>query len=715
MEEQLTSSSWYRVAETKPRLKSHAQIHRHIYRGRDWYVLQDHSSGRFHRFSPEAYLIIGLMDGGRSLGEIWRAACLRLGDDMPTQDEVIRLLSQLYRADVLQTDVTPDIAELLDRQVKTRRTKLLSYVRSPVALRLPLLDPNRFLTRTRRMGRMLFGPLGAVAWLLVVVPALVQVGIHWEALTENIIDRALSLQNLLAIALIYPIVKGLHEFGHGYAVKRWGGEVHEMGMMLLVFVPIPYVDASAATAFRQRYQRVLVGAAGILVEMFLAGLAVFVWTSVEPGGMRATAYNVMLIAGVSTLLFNGNPLLRFDAYYILSDLLEIPNLGSRGTAYLSHVLQVRVLGVEGLSPPEMSEGEKGWLVIYAVASLIYRTFVIVAIILIAASKFLGLGLVIAAWAAVGILWQPLSKAAKFLSSNAQARRRRGRIAAVSGGFALLLGLLVGAVPFPLFTVAEGVVWEPERSRVRAESSGFVVRLEALPGSRVRSGDVLIVCENPELSTRTRVLASRLGEYEARHRAAFMANLTEAEILREEVERVRAELARAREREDGLKLRAEAEGLFLIREPENLPGSFLVKGTDLGFVADFLHVSARVVVDQSAVSRVRRDTRGVEARLAGRLDRLVPARLVREVPAASTDLPSPALSLQGGGDYAVDPRVQGASPQAFEPLFQFDVELTEGVSGRVGERVHVRFEHPPEPLMFRWYRGARRLLLNQFDV
>ena len=106
-------------------------------------------------------------------------------------------------------------------------------------------------------------------------------------------------------------MKALHELGHSYAVKRWGGEVHEIGIMFLVFMPVPYVDASESAGFQSKWQRAFVGAAGILVEIFLASLALFIWLNAEEGLVRAFAFNVMLIGGVSTLFFNGNPLLRF--------------------------------------------------------------------------------------------------------------------------------------------------------------------------------------------------------------------------------------------------------------------------------------------------------------------------------------------------------------------------------------------------------------------
>src|SRR5512145_1123586 len=111
----LFSSSWYRVAPLRPRLRGHARIQRQQHRGQPWYVLEDRVSERFYRFSPSAYLVIALMDGTRTVQQIWDIACERLGDDAPTQDETIQLLAQLHAADVLQCDVTPDAVELFER------------------------------------------------------------------------------------------------------------------------------------------------------------------------------------------------------------------------------------------------------------------------------------------------------------------------------------------------------------------------------------------------------------------------------------------------------------------------------------------------------------------------------------------------------------------------------------------------------------------------
>ena len=186
MSDSLFSPTWYRVAHLKPRLRGHSEIHRHHYRGELWYVLQDHVSGRFQRFTPAAYQIIGLMDGTKTVQEIWNTVRDKLGEETPTQEEVIHLLSQLHAADAIQANVLPDTAEILKRFEKKRFGKWKQNLRSPLFMRFPLLDPERILTRFRWLARPFFSWAGLLFWIAAVGWAAFQVGVHWPELTLNI-------------------------------------------------------------------------------------------------------------------------------------------------------------------------------------------------------------------------------------------------------------------------------------------------------------------------------------------------------------------------------------------------------------------------------------------------------------------------------------------------------------------------------------------------
>ena len=487
----LFSSSWYRVAGLRPRLRSHASLHRHRYRGQTWYVLENRASQRFHRLTPEAHQLIGLMDGHRTVGELWDLVCKRLGDAGPSQDEVIQLLSQLHASDVLQCDVPPDAAELLQRHERQAHREQLARVGNMFAWRMPVVDPDRFLRAAVPLVGPLFGWAGAVVWLAVVAPAVLLAGMHWTDLTGNLLDRLFSAQTLIALWLLFPVIKTLHELGHAFATKAFGGEVHDMGVMLLVFTPVPYVDASSASAFQSKGRRMVVGAAGMLVETFLAALALYVWLGVEPGLLSAVAYNTILIAGLSTILFNANPLLRFDGYYILADLLEIPNLRQRSNAYLGYLCERYLFGRLETPPPVATPGERLWFVAYATTSFAYRGVVVVAIIAFIADRFFWLAVLFAGATAIGWMGVPLAKGIRFLTASPRLRRRRGRAVAVTAAGVAVAGIVLGWVPVPYRSMAEGVVWIPDESFVRAGTDGFIERIVATPGSWVKRGDVLI--------------------------------------------------------------------------------------------------------------------------------------------------------------------------------------------------------------------------------
>ena len=289
MSDSLFSPSWYRVAELKPRLRNHGEVHRHDYRGKVWFILQDHASGRSHRFSPAAYSFIGLMDGNSTVQQLWDTVTEQAGDKAPSQDEVIRLLGLLHSADILISDVTPDSRELFRRYQRQERMKLKQRLWTPLAIRIPMFDPENFLERSLSFARLLINRYTAVLWLMVVLTGVVLAAVHWSDLTENVVDRALLPQNLLLLWFVYPVVKTFHELGHAYVTKLNGGEVHEIGIMFLVLMPVPYVDVSSAWGFRDKHKRMAVGAAGIAVELFLGALALFVWLSVEDGVVHAIA------------------------------------------------------------------------------------------------------------------------------------------------------------------------------------------------------------------------------------------------------------------------------------------------------------------------------------------------------------------------------------------------------------------------------------------
>ena len=713
----LESSLWYRVATLKPKLPARAKLHRHRYRGELWYLLQDPASAQVHRFTPAARLILAAMDGQRTVHELWRLALRHLGDDAPTQDEMIQLLGQLHGSDLLATNMPPDVLELFDRGERNVTLKRRRSWMNPLAVRIPLWDPGLFLDRFVPVWRCLWGLPGGLLWLAVVLPALVLLPGAWPELTHNMSDRVLQADNLLLLVLVFPLIKALHEMGHASATRAGGGEVHDMGvLLLLVVIPTPYVDASSATVLRSRWSRALVGAAGMMVEVFIAALAFYLWLTVEPGLVRAVCFNVMLVAGVSTLVFNGNPLLRFDAYYILADLIELPNLAQRSARYWGYLAERYLLrGRDALSPAE-TPGERAWFGFYGVASTLYRLFVTFAIAMFIGGRFFFFGVVLALWAVTMMAVVPAIRAISQVRERPNLRERSGRIFAAAG--VALAGLVAVAwwVPLPYRTQAEGVVWLPQQATLRAGVPGFVSGLAVPPGQHVEAGMPLVHSVDPALTAQLRISEARVAELEATYSIEFVSDRARAEIVREQLRFEQASLDRTRQRVAGLEVAAQTSGVFTLVQPNDMPGRYYHQGDVLGYVLGRVEPIVRVVVEQAEADGVGMSVQRVGLRMANDLGRVIAGRIVRQVPAGSDEAPSQALVASGGGKLAADPR-DPEGRKTLARIFEIDVAPLAplGRAPAYGQRVYVRFDMAPAPLATRTYRTLRRLFLRHFDV
>lgn len=713
--EALHSSNWYRVAAAKPRVRGHVRIHRHVYRGQLWYVFEDRVAGKYHRFNPATRRVIGLMDGSRDMASIWQLLTQEPAEDTPTQEEIINLLGQLYAADLIHFNVTADVAELFSRRKKFERQRFASRYLNPMSLRFPLVDPDRLLTWLASRPHLLKGGWASVIWFLIIAPALALVPMHWPDLTENFTEQLLSLDNLLLMAVMFPVLKALHELGHGLATKSRGGEVHEMGIMLLVLFPVPYVDASSASALEKKTDRMLVGAAGMLVELFIACVSLYAWLLLEPGLIRSLTYNLMVMASVSTVLFNGNPLLRFDGYYVLADLIEVPNLGARSTKYWQYLAERYLVSLPGIDPPPATPGERRWFLFYAPAAFAYRMSVLFGISILIAKQYFFVGVVLALWGLIASLGVPLYKMlrALFFSSRFQARSVRVRTLLVTFGVALYCLFFV--LDFPQHSLANGVIWLPEEAIVRAQQAGFVTRMEVPAGAALKPGDLVLQSTDPELLVKLRVQNAKVAEASARYDAAWGVNAALAAQTAQTLRREQAGVDDLAERVSELMVRASVSGVLTVDRPDDLPGRYLEKGQILGYLLGQKIATVRVVVSPEDVELVRQTANGVEVMLPHDGGKVWPARVVREVPAAGHELPSPALGMRGGGDIVVNPSDESGI-RTVQSWFEFELELVPEVPARfLGSRVLVRFEHYPTPLGYRVWRGARRLFLSQFHV
>ncbi len=745
--------SWYRVAELHPRLRSTVQISRQHFRAQPWHVVQDHTNNAFFRLAEPAYRFIGLLDGKRSVAEAWKLTNDQLGDDAPTQGEVIQLLGQLYTANLLQAEVPADTHTLFLRYKKRRSREISSYLMNIMFARVPLVDPDAFLEKWLVLLGWIFSPVGFVVWAILIAGGCYAIsGVpNWPSQLASSAGGLLSPDNLIFLYIAFACIKACHEMGHAISCKKFGkqsgtgGEVHTIGIMFLIFTPVPYVDASSSWALTNKFHRAIVGAAGMWVELAIASIAAMVWAHTGTDSpVHAFAYNVMFVAGFSTILFNANPLLRYDGYYILSDLLEIPNLGQRSKDYVFYLVKKYIWNVRFARNPAYSVAEQGWLFAYAIASFLMRVIVSFGIMFYLANVLNGALIILAAAMGVAaiITWvlMPIGKFLHYLATDSELARVRTRAIATTSIFtaAVLIGL--GAIPLPDRARAQGVVEPADLRELFAETDGFVTGTPALALKPARDGldmpyaeaaTTLISAKNPELEAQLAGLRADKEYYRIRRDVEAVKDPAHAQQDQSQMNADDEQIKMLQERIAGLQLKSPIAGALVLPDLESKQHAYLSRGDSVGLVAGLDHFIIRAAaLNELAGPLATEANRTVEIRVQGRPDILLSGRIKQILPAGSDRLPSAALGYQIGGEFntATDDRQGTKTVENFFEIRIDDLKLVNAPKDVKthnayldahklplfpGQRVVVRFSFHKKPLAAQAWTALLQLFQRKF--
>jgi putative peptide zinc metalloprotease protein len=721
------SESWYRVAGLKARLRPSAQISRQFYRGERWYVVRDPAGNQFHRLSDAAYRFIGLLDGSRTVEQAWDICGGQLADDAPTQPEIIQILSHLYSANLIEADITPDATVLLRRHKQLTKRKMQSRLMNVLFPRIPLWDPDRFLCRWMPVVRPMISTVGAIIWLAVVIFAIARLAPHLAEL-KVAASNAIDPKNWLWLWAVFVLIKLIHELGHAFSCRRFGGECHELGVMFLVFIPTPYVDASSAWSFPNRWHRMFVGAGGMIVELFVASILSMIWLTIgDKSSLPAVlCYNAMLIASVSTVMFNANPLLRYDGYYILSDFLEIPNLRQKSSEYALGLIKRHIFGVKATQPlPPIVQ--RFWLFIYAVSSGIYRIMVGFFIVLLVMYKIPILGTLMAiggviTWAAV-----PISKLGKYLLLDPELHRKRARAIAFCAAVAAAVIVSIGVLKFNVYIDTQGIV-EPDQHQVlHVKTSGFVQQVLAVDGQHVNEGDVILIADDPRIDAEITARRAEKAGIEVQLRQAAAMDQGEFRALAQQLPAVENQLQDALHRKAELTIRAPLSGVLISPHLHEMQGAFLSRGQEIGTVASMDRLIVRALVgqeDAQLLHEKNNDLLAARAEPDGPIQVLLASGLLasHSTPAtaeaflsAQDTVPHPSLLQSGGGDIAPDP-TDAKQERPRTPQFEVRIRM-DNPDGRInpGQRAYVRFRVDHRSLLSEWIRrGFQMLQSHQND-
>lgn len=351
------------------------------YLGVGYQVIKDPVALKYHRLQVEQFKILELLDGTRSLEQLRDDLKTYFPTLQVTLSDIQQLITDLYKKCLVTSHRPGQGASVIRERRKERNQKIKQTMMSLLYLRLPGWDPERSLQWMYPYLKWMF--YKPVVWtaMLFTVSAWLMLGAQFDEFQSRLpeFQSFFGWPNLIYLWATLGIAKIIHEFGHGLSCHHYGGECHEMGVMLLVFSPCLYCDVTDSWMMKNKWHRIIIGAAGMYIEVILSALAIYIWWFTKPGLLHYLALNTFFVTTITTVIFNANPLMRFDGYYMMSDFLEIPNLRAKSDKMLRESFSWYCLGIESRPDPFMPETGRGWFITYAIAAWCYRWVILVSI------------------------------------------------------------------------------------------------------------------------------------------------------------------------------------------------------------------------------------------------------------------------------------------------------------------------------------------------
>jgi len=606
------------------------------YRNEGSWVVKDPVGLKYHRLLDEQYFILRSLDGERSLEDILREVRREFPTVHLTIMHVQSVVTDLFEKGLLSNDRPGQAGMLVERAWKRKKQKIFQTLTSLLYLRLPGWDPERTLNWMLPWVRWTFRPWAVAIFCTLIVASWILIGIRFDDFQRTFPEfhQFFGWPNLMYLWLTLSVAKICHEFGHGLFCKYFGGECHEMGVMLLVFSPCLYCDVTDSWLLRNKWHRIAIGAAGMYVELIISACALFLWWWTDSGMLHHLCFNVVTVTMLTTVIFNANPLMRFDGYYIFSDWVEIPNLREKATRMLQEKFAWYCLGIPRKPDPFMPESGQNWLALYAVASWLYRWFLLFVITMFLYTflkpyglQSIGIGLAVVS---IGGIFFTMGLGLYRVLAAPRSEPLNYRKIAVSS---VVLGLLIAAalkIPFPWYAEAPFVIEPEDGQEVRVATPGRLTTLHVKPGQQVRRGQLLAELENPELSDRLHSL--KVDHDVARTQLKMYQGLEDPageQLARQRLQGIEAQIRDYEARMEKLTLRAPCDG-FVVAPPsrpesvqasmeEPLPrwhgtplddhnkGCFLDRQTHLLTVAPTKRLVAIALVDQSNRNELQEGT------------------------------------------------------------------------------------------------------------
>ena len=689
-----------------------------------YYLVEDPFNSKFYRLGVAEYGFVSLLDGKTSISQAMRLLSTAMPDHGITDHDSVAICQWLIDSDLAHTRESGS-ADRLARSASDAGRREVAARLNPLVHKLALGNPDRVLDAVRPWIGWLHSPFAIGLWLVLVFLALLQVSQRWEqfaAASQGIFAPS----NWIWLAACWLGLKIVHESAHGLVCRRYGGVVREYGVLFILFAPLAYVDVTSSWRFRSKWQRIHTAAAGMYIEILVAAIAGLVWCHVSAESQLShVCYNLVIMASLTTILFNANPLMKFDGYYILSDLVGITNLYANGQQYVQYWCRKFLMSLPA-TLPAWSGRTRTIIGCYGVASLCWRVLICVCLVVTASTLFHGAGIVLAVAAMVMWIGVPAVRFVRFLFCGKPGEQpNKLRFLSIAGSGALIAVMLLGVVPWPGASQAPAIVEFSQHSVVRADSPGFIEQIPVQSGDHVEAGDILAVLHNDVLKKEFAEIEIAIEKSELQSRA--LENQGKLAAQQSEDKRREAlgkQLAEKRDEVERLTIRAPHGGTILGRNLDNLIGTYAEKGFELLSIGSDNGKEIRVSISQNDVdafsNRIGSDVK-VHLMHAGKLS----CELSKINPRASHEPTHPALCAINDGPLPVKNSVSQSDDETSKenpyellaPRFEGVVKLTDEQSQSIhaGECCTISFRPCHRPIGVHLYVEFSRWVREKVRV
>jgi putative peptide zinc metalloprotease protein len=503
-----------------------------VWQGRNYTVVKDPLTLRFFRFEAEELWLLKMLDGRRSADEIRGTFARQFAPQKITSQELFHFIGSLHETGLLVSDSTGQSETLETRARRNQWRDRKAGLTNILAVRFRGLDPSGILPTLDRFLGWLFTVPALIAAVLMVCGSLALILSNFELFRAKLPSSEVffSGSNWLWLGVVLACTKVWHEIGHGLCCRRMGAQCHSLGVMLLVFMPCLYCDVTDSWRLPSKWRRAAIAAAGIYLELILASACVYVWWFSQPGLVNMLALNVIVVSSVSTILFNANPLMRFDGYYILCDMVEVPNLRQKAMNVLARWSSIACLGIRSASNPFLPTANRWIYGVYGAACLVWQWMITFSIFMFLYRLFEPAGLTIlsqaiALTAVWGLIGKPVVRFIRFITVPGRmqiVKTVRLTTCGLAGGAALIAFLLI---PLPHYVECSFIVQPAGMTPVYVEVPGRLETIHVRSGSQVRAGETLVELANPEVVNQVAILEGDRSVAETRYRSRLrQANL-----------------------------------------------------------------------------------------------------------------------------------------------------------------------------------------------